>query len=209
VINKRKLHHWLVVVKHIKTWQLAIVLILLVGLSVYLLRQNNLGMVERRNLVKQADESSGNVAAALSELQRYVLTHMNTSLGEGVFLEHTYQRAYDAAVQQAASAISINSQGYKEVEATCRDQYIKNHTFSIYLKCIESGLKALAPGSDPLATVKAPPPELFKYNFASPVISLDWTGLAVLATVLVAVLMLIRVLSHLVLYLLLKIRTNN
>ena len=207
--NKRKLHHWLVVVKRVKTWQLIIMLILLTGLSAYLLRQNNLGMVERRNLVKQADESAGNVVEALSDLQHYVATHMNTSLGEGVFLEHTYQRAYDDAIQKAASAVTTNSQAYKDVEAGCRAQYVRSGSFNNYIKCVESGLKALAPGSDPLATVKAPPQELYKYNFVSPAWSFDFAGLAVLVTLLITVLLVLRAVSYVALRLLLRARTRH
>jgi hypothetical protein len=209
VANKRKLHHWLVVIKHVRTWQLILLLILLTGLSAYLLRQNNLGMVERRNLVKQADESSGDVVPALSDLQHYVSTHMNTGLGEGIFLEHTYQRAYDQVVQQAAGSITANNQAYKDVEAGCRQQYIKVGSFSTYLKCIENGLKSLTPGKDPLASVKAPPQELFKYNFVSPAWSLDWAGLAALATLLVAVLVILRIAGYITLQLLLKMRSHN
>ncbi len=207
--DKRKLHHWLVVLRRVKTWQLFIVLVLLAGLSAYLLRQNNLGMVERRNLVKQADEDSGDVQGALTELQQYVSSHMNTNLGEGVFLEHSYQRAYDSAVQKAANAISANSQAYKDVEASCRQQYVRNGSFSTYLSCIENGLRSLAPGTDPLASVKQPPAELFRYNFVSPVWSLDWAGLAVLATLLTAVLIVVRLLTYFALRFALKLHSKH
>lgn len=184
-------------------------LILLTGLSAYLLRQNNLGMVERRNLVKQADESAGNVVSALNDLQHYVSTHMNTDLGEGVFLEHSYQRAYDESVQAAANAVTTNSQAYKDVEAGCRATYVRGGSFKAYISCVENGLKALSPGSDPLASVKAPAQELFKYNFVSPLWSLDFAGLAVLATLLVALLLVLRAIGYVVLRSILKMRATH
>lgn len=203
------MHHWLVVLRRIRTWHLLILLVLLIALSAFLLRQNNLGMVERRNLVKQADEQNAGLAEALNELQHYVLTHMNTDLGEGIFLEHSHQRAYDAAVHEAASKVNPNSQAYKDVEATCRAQYVRNGSFSGYISCVESGLKAMSPGSDPLANVKQPAVELFKYNFVSPAWSLDWAGLAVLATLLTAVLVILRVAAYLLLRLLLRVKHKN
>ena len=207
--DKRRLHHLLVRLRVIKTWQLLIIFALLAGLSAYLLRQNNLGMVQRRNLVKQADEQAGDVLAALTDLQRYVTTHMNTSLGEGLFLEHSYQRAYDAKVQAAASAINPNSQAYKDIEAGCRQQYVRNGSFATFLKCIENGLKALSPGSDPLAGIKPPPQELFKHNFVSPALSLDFAGLATMATLLVGLLIILRLAVYWVLRLALKLKARH
>lgn len=194
--DKRKLHHWLVMLRHIKLWQLLIVLVLLAAASAYLLRQNNLDMVERRNLVKQADEQAGDVQKALTSLQTYVSAHMNTQLGEGVFLEHTYQRTYDEAVQKAASAVNPNSQAYKDIEAGCRADYTRTGSFSAYMGCIESKVKALSPGSDPLAGVKPPVIELYKFNFVSPLWSPDFAGLAVLATLFVTLLIMLRLIGY-------------
>lgn len=203
------MHHLLVIVRRVKTWHLLVLLVLLVLLGAFLLRQNNLGMVELRNLVKQADEENANVESALNDLQHYVTTHMNTSLGEGIFLEHSYQRAYDAAVHEAASKVNPNSQAYKDVESRCRQQYVGGGSFSTYLSCIENGLKALAPGSDPLANVKKPPQELFKFNFVSPAWSLDLAGIAVLAALITGVVIIARLLGYIALKLLLKARTRH
>lgn len=207
--DKRKLHHALVVLRRIKTWHLLLALLLLAGLSAYLLRQNNLGMVERRNLVKQADEQNGNIAQSLTELQRYVGLHMNTELGQGIFLEHSYQRAYDAMIQDAANVVNPNSQAYQEVETNCRQQYVANGSFSGYIACAENGLKALAPGTDPLAGVKAPAQELFRYNFASPILSFDWAGLTVLTTLLVAALLILRMVGFITLKIILRVKSHN
>lgn len=206
-IDKRKIHHMLSGLRHIKTWHLLVALVILGGLSVFLLRQNNLGMVELRNLVKQADEQNGNIEQALTDLQRYVSSHMNTSLGQGIFLEHAYQRAYDAEIQKAASVVNPNSQAYQQVETRCRQQHAAN--FSAYIVCVENGMKGLAPGSDPLANVKAPPQDLFKYNFASPSLSFDWAGLMVFATLLVAALLILRVAGFITLRLLLRVKSHG
>jgi hypothetical protein len=130
-------------------------------------------------------------------------------LGEGVFLEHSYQRAYDESVQAAANAVTTNSQAYKDVEAGCRATYVRGGSFKAYISCVENGLKALSPGTDPLASVKAPAQELFKYNFVSPLWSIDFAGLSVLATLLVALLLVLRVISYVVLRSILKVQSGH
>lgn len=197
------------VLRRIKTWQLLIVFVLLIAASVYTLRQNNLGMVERRNLVKQADENNDNVQAALTELQRYVASHMNTNLGEGIFLEHSYQRAYDMAVQAAANAVNPSSQVYKDAEATCRQTYLRDRSYRNYVSCMDTQLKAATPGSDPLANLEQPPAELFTHNFASTRWSPDWAGVSVLLAVITAVLIVLRLLSYIVLRAMLKMRIKH
>lgn len=203
--NKRKLHHYLVVLTHVKVWQLLVVFVVLLGLSVFLLRQNNLHMVESRNLVKMADEQNTNIENSLTDLQRYVTAHMNTNLGEGIFLEHSYQRAYDAALKEAANAVNPNSAVYIQAENECRAQY--GNAFQLYLQCIQSRVSALSPGSDPLQSVKVPPVELFRHNFVSPKLSLDAAGIVVLITSFVGLLILLRVISYVSLKLML--RTNR
>ncbi|HSE29188.1 MAG TPA: hypothetical protein VLA77_01210 [Candidatus Saccharimonadales bacterium] len=196
--NKRKLHHYLVVLGGIKVWQLALIFVLLLGLSAYLLRQNNLQMVEYRNLVKMADESGQGIEQSLLDLQKYVTNHMNTNLGEGLFLEHSYQRAYDAALKEAASSVNPNSATYIQAEDECRAQY-GNVSFQLYLQCIQQRVSSLAPGTDPLQSVKVPPAELFRYNYVSPRISFDLAGIVVLITLFVGLLILLRVTTYAVL----------
>ncbi|HEU5187551.1 MAG TPA: hypothetical protein VFT87_03540 [Candidatus Saccharimonadales bacterium] len=204
--NKRKLHHWLTVLRRVKTWQLLLLLAVFFGLSLFLLRQNNLGMVERRNLVKQADEENSNVLVALTNLQQYVNAHMNTHLGAGVFLEHSYQRAYDAALKEAASVVNPNSAVYIQAENQCRQEF-GSRSFQQYLQCVQQKVTSLAPGRDPLADVKVPPAELFRYNFISPSWSLDPAGIVVLFTAFIGVIILARVLGYIALKLLLRRHT--
>lgn len=195
--------------RRIKVWQLLLIVVALVALSAFLLRQNNIGMIERRNAVKQADEKAGDINAALTELQRYVYAHMNTSLGEGVFLEHSYQRAYDMAVQEAATKVNPNSQAYGAIETACRQDYARSGSFSGYITCVQNRLKALAPGTDPLSTLKPPPVEAFKHNFVSPLWSPDFAGFAVLLTLLLAFVTVLRLVAYLLLHLVLKVRIKQ
>lgn len=193
--DKRRLHHMLTVLRRVKTWQVLLAFLLLLGLAIFLLRQNNLGMVELRNLVKKADEENGDTRAALTNLQKYVTSHMNTDLGAGIFLEHTYQRAYDAALQAAANSVNPSSQVYKQAENECRAQF-GTRSFQLYLQCVQQKVTSLAPGRDPLQDVKAPPAELFKYNFASPYFSFDLAGIVVLITALFGLLVAARIMGY-------------
>jgi hypothetical protein len=202
VANKRKLHHYLVMLGHVKAWQLLIIFVLLLGLSAYLLRQNNLNMVEYRNLVKMADEKGEGIEPALLDLQSYVTAHMNTNLGEGIFLEHSYQRAYDAALKQAASVVNPSSAVYIQAEDECRAQY--GNSFQLYLQCIQQRVSSLSPGTDPLQNVKVPPVELYKYNYVSPKLSFDLAGIVVLITCFVGFLILLRVTTYAALKIILR-----
>lgn len=203
VVNKKKLHHWLVVIRRVKLWQLIIIFVLLAFGSVYLLRQNNLKMVELRNLVNQADQDAGDVHGALVDLGQYVTSHMNTDLGEGIFLQHSYRRAYDQLLKQQADKVNPNSNVYQDAENSCRDQF-GNQSFSLYLQCVQQKLASLAPGQDPLSNVKPPPQELFKYNFVSPKLSFDLAGFVVLITFLVGLIIGLRLTGYATLKLLLK-----
>lgn len=70
-------------------------LLLIVGfVAATFLRLNNIGMVQRREAVINADEQGNgdNIVERLYDLQRYVSAHMNTDLGQGVYLEKSYNR---------------------------------------------------------------------------------------------------------------------
>lgn len=204
-MNKPKLHHWLTILRHIKTWQLLILLVVFGAIAAFLLRQNNLQMVELRNLVTKADEDpAGDTKTALLNLQKYVSSHMNTDLGSGLYLQETYQRDYTAAVQAAANATNPNSQLYAQVELECRPVYQRTHSFPAYTQCAHDKLSQLAPNQDALASLKAPPVDLYHFNFASPVISFDGAGIFVLLTGFVSFLIIIRIVAYLTLRLLLR-----
>lgn len=203
MVDKRKLHHLLTILRRIKTWQLLLLFIVFFALSLYLLRQNNLGMVELRNLVKKVDEENGNTQAALTNLQRHVTSHMNTDLGAGVFLEHSYQRAYDMALKEATSRVNPNSAVYNQAENQCREQF-GARSFQQYLQCVQQKVTSLSPGRDPLENVKVPPAELFAYNFVSPTWSFDWAGIVVLITAFIGVIVVVRAVGYITLTQLLR-----
>ena len=133
---KRRLHRWYKVIRGLKTWQLLLVLVAVMLVAAFLLRQNNLEMVRLRAAVEQADQQNGDITKALLNLQHYVSAHMNTDLGEGIALQYSYQRAYEAAVQQAASSTNPQAALYAKVEEECRPVFQRTQSFPAYtLSC--------------------------------------------------------------------------
>ena len=204
--NKRSIHHWWRVLRHIKVWHLIVLLLIFGVISIELLRQNNLGMIERRNLVKQADEQGDDVKIqkSLTELQTYVLNHMNTSMGtNGIYLEHTYQRAYDRAVQQGLQDDSASRNLYNQADAECQATFSKTLSFPAYTQCVSEKLAGQS-SSDPLANAKVPSVDLYRYNFVSPAWSPDPAGFALLITCLIGLILLGRIVLLWALYAILR-----
>ena len=204
--DKRKLHHKLAVLKKVKTWQLLILLVIFAVGAAFMLRQNNLQMVELRNLVTKADEEAGDTKTALVNLQHYVSQHMNTSLGNGIYLQETYQRAYAAAVQQAVNTTNPQAKLYEQVELECRPVYERTRSFPAYTLCAKERLDKLAPNQDALANVKTPSADLYHYNFVSPLISFDGAGIFVILTGVTGLVIVIRFMAYLVLKVMLRSR---
>lgn len=207
-MDKGKIHHWLRILRHIKVWQLIIVLLIAGIASAELLRQNNLGMIERRNTVKVADEQGDDAKtqAALVELQRFVSSHMNTNMGDrGIYLEKTYQRAYERAVQDSLKDDSASRNLYDQADRECHAVFNRTSSFPAYTQCVAEKLAGQA-GNDPLQNAKVPSVDLYRYNFVSPAWSPDLAGLTVALTVLIALLIAGRIILYWVLYFLLKQR---
>jgi hypothetical protein len=199
VALKHHLHHWFRIIRRLKVWQLLIILALFVVASAFLLRQNNLEMVRLRSLVEQADQQNGDVQKALLNLQHYMSGHMNTSLGDGVALQYSYQRAYEAAVQAAANSSNPQAALYTQVELECRPVFERTQSFPAYTQCAHDRLAQLSPGQDALTALKAPPAELYKVNYTSPLWSPDVAGFGVLLAVLTGLMLMSRLIAYLVL----------
>ena len=211
MVNKRKLHHWLKVIRRLKIWQLVILLIMVSFASAYLLRQNNLGMVERRDAVKKVDQEGGDVKPAMAELQNYVSAHMNTSLGEkGFYLEGSYQRAYDAAITAAAGSTNPNSAVYQQASIECRARF-RGGVASFrndYVTCVAERVGSLSGANDPMAGFQTPDPALFRYNFVSPAWSFDAAGISVAIMLLLLVVITAKIAFSYIAKLLLKRRLH-
>ncbi len=201
-MNKRNIHHALVVLRQLQVKHLVIVLAVLGILSILFLRQNNLHMIERRNLVIQADEQNRDIPEAVTNLRNYIASHMNTGMGDkGVYLEHSYQRAYEAVVTKATQGGTTGATIYRQIDQDCQGAFPKASGFSAYVQCMTDKAATSGIAAAPLAPPSA---DLYRFNFVSPAWSPDVAGFTLLGTVLLAILLVGRLLLVWVLFGLLR-----
>lgn len=180
-MNKRKIHHYLTVLRRLRTWQLIVIALLLTAVSVALLRQNSIQAVRLFEQVKQADREGRDTTEALTNLQRYVSNHMNTHL-ERVTLEETYQRDYQAALEKLANSGSTNDVNYESAQTACQAELSRTGSFPAYAQCVSNKVGQAAPGENPQLRAALPNPERYEYSFVSPTWSPDLAGFSLLAT---------------------------
>jgi hypothetical protein len=192
----------------LRTWQLALLLIPLVFVSATLLRMNNLGMVERRQAVLNADQA-GDVDAlkrSLTDLQQFVSHHMNTDMGNGLYLQYSYDKAYDAALSAAADSTNPNSAVYQQASVECRSRY-QGYQASFradYVQCVIDRVSSLAPEAEKTAAL--PSADNYRFAYASPLWSPDFAGLFVALSAIVVVLIIIRSLAYWLFRLIVRLR---
>lgn len=189
-IDKHKLHHWWRAARQLRTWQLVVILILLAFISATLLRLNNIGMIELRSAVLKADDSGDatKIKQSLTDLQQYVNAHMNTDLGPGIYLEKSYDRAREAALNAANSATNPSSAVYQQASIDCRSRFVGGVASfrNDYVQCVVEKVGALNQANDPLQGLNLPKADLYRYDFVSPIWSPDIAGFSVLVTLLLA-----------------------
>ncbi len=134
-IHLRKFHS-------VKTWQLFLILILLIFVSVTLLRLDHIKMTKLRSAVLSADEEGNEIllASTLNDLKDFTFNNIVVNIiddngtkklefGTGVFyLEQSYLTAASAALQIASEAeiddSNPNGNIYALASAVCRPQAI-------------------------------------------------------------------------------------
>lgn len=204
--NKRDYKRALARLQRVKTWQLVILLLLVTLIAASFLRLNNLGMIERREAVMAADEKGdeAKIKSALLELQDYVSSHMNTDLGNGVYLVKSYERDRAAALKAAQTGDNPRAEVYQEAAIDCRSRFVGGvESFrNDYVQCVIARVSALE--SQSLPSLNLPPANLYRYDFASPLISFDLAGLTVLLGLIILLAIIVRGLAALLLRLLLK-----
>ena len=206
---REKLRRRLKRLRAIKTWQLLVLLLLGTLVTAIFLRINSLNMSELRRAVVVADEKGDPVAlkTALGDLQKYVLSHMNTSLGkEGFFLTKSYERDRDSALSQAASASNPNSAEYQKASIECQEKWQggRDSFRNDYVRCVIDRVSALSGQSS--RTPLLPVADSYRVNYASPAWSFDLAGLGVAFCIFVVVVIVARFIGMTVLRLLIKKR---
>lgn len=201
--------------RKVKTWQLLVILVPLLFIDATLLRMDHLKMVDLRSAVLQADEAGDDTALAenLAALQDFVLHNIvinvvdengeqKVMFGTGPFyLEHSYIRAANQALDETEERLAEGSSPYGNIyqaaSNVCQPQAIANGwspTTPDYINCMMGELQKY-PAAEDLNQVIAenlPSTELYRMNFASPVWAPTFTGVMILITLVLVVVIFIR-----------------
>ena len=200
--------------EQIKTWQLVVLLILSGFMSATFLRLNNVGMIDRRDAVKQADVDGDEtvIAKRLYDLQRFVASHMNTDPGS-VPLEHSYKRAYDRALQEfeAQIASQSNNNTGAEVRAYCDAQAQQGGWGRFlasadprYVQCINDKWNEYPSAENVNYHFQAPSTAPYYHTFVSPRWSPDFAGWSLVVTGIIALIIVVRFIILVILRILIK-----
>lgn len=200
--NQNSIHKTIHVMQRVKTWQLVIILLLMVFVAATFLRLNNVGMAQRRDTARSATDP-GEARERLYDLQKYAIAHMNADTGV-FYLDGQYSR--DAAVvteqikQASGSGQSVNARA----DALCKP--LSTGYSKEYQDCMIREITKGGQVVDPLSLPKYPDKSLYRYSFVSPLLSLDFAGAAVVACLVIILVIIARAVSLLVLKMLLKRR---
>lgn len=199
----------------IKTWQLVVALVPLLFVDATLLRVDHIRMTELRDAVLEADKSEDDtaVAEALEKLKEYVFSNVvinvvddngqqEVTFGTGPFyLEHTYIRAANRALEEAEARIASDSNPngniYQMASEVCQPQAIANGwgwSDAGYINCMVGEIQKYPAADELNDTIAAslPSTELYRKNYASPVWAPTLTGLMLAITLVIIVVIFIR-----------------
>jgi hypothetical protein len=204
VAEERKIRHRIKQIQKLALWQLVLIFLISVIISASLLRLNNVGMVQRRDAVIEADKQTDSAILTnrLYDLQSFVSTHMNTDLGQGVELSETYKR--DEAANIAATQTVSNINIYKQANDICQAKNLK--VLSVYRQCVYDYLNSIPSGQVVANSISTEQQIqlIYIHNYISPLWSADFAGFSVLISILILLLIIIRILAVLFLHLMLK-----
>lgn len=202
--EERKIRHRIKQIQKLALWQLVLIFLISVIISASLLRLNNVGMVQRRDAVIEADKQTDSAILTnrLYDLQSFVSTHMNTDLGQGVELSETYKR--DEAANIAATQTVSNINIYKQANDICQAKNLK--VLSVYRQCVYDYLNSIPSGQVVANSISTEQQIqlIYIHNYISPLWSADFAGFSVLISILILLLIIIRILAVLFLHLMLK-----
>ena len=189
--------------KSIKTWQIALLVVIFSVCSALTLRSNNLQMVYLRQQVIAADTKGVGVSERLRQLNSYIFKHMNTQVVRPIELVGTYNRQAQAVIQNAQKGSGRDI--YAEGTAACERRGIP---LSSIAQCIAQYANQNAQ-SVAEQKIRLPDKNLFVYSFASPLWTPDLAGISVLLTVVFTIWLLTRLIEFLIVRLIVRHRLKN
>jgi hypothetical protein len=192
-LNKRKLHHLLVVLRPISYWYFVVIFVVSAFAAAYALRQNNLRAIELREKVLEVDKQNGDIEAALRRLREYTYSHMNANLASdtGIYppiqLKYRYERLVAAEQKRAEGA---NRDIYAEAQRDCERRFPQGLYGATRLPCIEEYIDTHGSAG---AKPRPIPDDLYKFDFAAPVWSPDLAGWSIVVAAAALFLLLTRI----------------
>ncbi len=189
--DKRNVRFKIRRLEQVKTWQLLILFVMFAFITATFLRLNNVGMVERREVVYAADKTDDSVglASRLYDLQRFVSAHMNADPGR-VALVKTYERdneRHKKAYQESSNS-TANGDAFQKAEAVCGPIARSNGwrwPDMRYTNCINQELEKIPGGQAVMSEFKPLPVEPYYHTFTSPLWSPDFAGWSLIVTVII------------------------
>ena len=209
VANKKQIRSTLKKISMLKTWQLIILLILVLFIAATALRLNNVGMDQRREGVYSADEAGDEdiIHQRLLSLREYSSSHMNANTGAFV-LKNQYdrdsQRALADAQNKSEESESPNGNIYKKAAEVCDPQF--SGYSQAYMQCFMNELNKYPESGAVSDSVVLPTAELYQYDFASPIWTPDIAGWTVLLAIIISVVIITKITLTVVLSMFLKRR---
>jgi len=176
----------------------------MVFVSATFLRLNNIGMIQRREAVLNADITGDEeiTKSRLYDLQRFVVDHMNTDLGKGIYLESSYKRDVEVAYKNASNDSNANGNIYKKVQEVCAPQF--THFSYAYIQCTTDELAKYPSAEYLVSSVNLPKADSYLHSFISPIWSPDIAGWSVLVCVVILLMIFVRLTSVILLKILLR-----
>lgn len=191
--DKRRIKQGINRLQQVHTWQLILLLIVAGLITATFLRLNNIGMIERRTAVLNADEQGNNetTKARLFDLQRYSAAHMNAASGT-IYLQAQYDRDTKASIE-AASARDSGTNINVLADQACKAQF--GGYSQAYVQCFAAELAKYPSGTDAPDKADLPSPSLYRHDFSSPLWSPDFAGFSLLICVLLTLAIVVRLIA--------------
>ncbi len=188
-MNKRNLHHRLVVIRRINVIGLVIAFLFFSVTSASLLRLNNKEMIRLKNNVFAADKDGEGVEEALNDLRSHVYSHMNTDLSSGplaikppIQLKYTYERLVTAEKTRVEQAnAGLRDEATKICEARFPAGQLRPRA-----QCVDEYL------SKNITKENSIPKELYQFDFISPRFSFDLAGITLIIASMLGLLLILR-----------------
>lgn len=171
---------------------LLVLFFLSVAVSIFALRDNNIKMTKLREAVYVADERNGDVETALTTLRVFVYGHMNTDLRAGsnssqppIQLVNKFNKAVEAERARYA-ALGGTNKVYADAQSVCEKPTIP---LTARAQCIQDYVTANSQG---LPQLVLPPKEAYTFDFIGPRWSPDLAGWALVATAVIGIFIVVR-----------------